>query len=374
MAESIEYGKIIKKGADALSFDAQNPRLVENQENLPDDRAIQNKLWRTMDVAGLVSSILANGFFESEPLYAIIDGEKYVVIEGNRRLAAVKAILDPASIDNGSMEKYIPRITEAIREQLRTSLPVVLMRDRKEAWRFIGFKHVNGAAKWDSYAKAKYIAQVHDDYGVPLDEIALQIGDSNRITTKLYQGLMVLDQADAQTEFKKNDVYNNRIFFSHVYTAINYDIVQQYLGLSLAEVSQTPVPQEKLPNLEEFMIWVLGSRKQGLPPVVKSQNPGIRQLCGVLKSPTAIQALRNTRDLELAYDMSQEPSDVFHGSLVDSLVSLQKALSKLASYDGSRDMLNTSKELADTADDLFEAMKKKYDEKNSRGSGKRTID
>ncbi len=43
-----------------------------------------------MDIGELVMSILANGFFESEALYIVKEEGRYVVIEGNRRLAAVK--------------------------------------------------------------------------------------------------------------------------------------------------------------------------------------------------------------------------------------------------------------------------------------------
>ena len=63
-------------------------------------------------------------------------------------------------------------------------------------WRFLGFKHVNGPAKWTSFAKAIYIAEVHREYNVPLADIAEQIGDRHKTVQRLFRGLMVLDQAE----------------------------------------------------------------------------------------------------------------------------------------------------------------------------------
>lgn len=364
--------KIERIGADKLHFDLHNPRLVEFV-NCKNETEILNILWSNMAVNELVMSILANGFFPNEAMYVVKESGKLVVVEGNRRLAAVKAILSPDIIKNGGMNKYLDKITDNLRNSLSQELPVVVLNNREEAWRFIGFKHVNGAAKWDSYAKAEYIAQVHNNYGISLEDIASQIGDSNQITQKLYQGLMVLNQADRETDFKKEDVYNKRIYFSHVYTSIMYSSMQEYLGLNLSDTSNNPVPQSNLKKLEEVMFWLLGSKKRDLPPVVKSQNPGIRQLCQVLESPDAIQYLRIHNDLEMAYDWSQDGLNVFHESLVAAQSSLQKAMSKISYYDGGDDLLRTAMDMANTADDLFKMMKDKKQSKVNL-SNKRTLD
>lgn len=359
-------------GADALSFDNRNPRLVEFATTNNEEDLI-NVLWSNMAVNELVLSILANGFFENEAMYAVREGDKLIVVEGNRRLAAVKAILNPAVIRNGGMNKFLGQITAELRDQLTTSLPVIVMNNREDTWRLIGFKHVNGAARWDSYAKAEYISQVHNEYRVPLDEIASQIGDSNKTVIKLYQGLMILNQADRETEFKKDDVFAKRIYFSHVYTAMTYSSMQEYLGLNLSDVSDNPVPQKNLKRLEEVMVWILGSKKQNLPPVFSSQNPGIRQLCEVVKSPDAVLRLRQSRDLESAFDWSQDGKDVFYEALVSAQAQLQKALSKLSYYDGDEDMLKTCFEMADAADSLFNGMKERRNKKMGITT-KRTLD
>ena len=79
-----------------LRFDRQSPRLIElgiNDQYTEDE--IIKILWETMDVEELVMSISTGGFFSHEPVIVISEKNEYVVIEGNRRLAAVRVLLKP---------------------------------------------------------------------------------------------------------------------------------------------------------------------------------------------------------------------------------------------------------------------------------------
>ncbi len=96
-----------------LFFDIENPRLVEfTQEEKASEEKILNILWSQMAVDEIVQSILSNGFFQNEALLAVEENSKLVVVEGNRRLAAVKAILHPELVKG--MSRYSGKITDAI--------------------------------------------------------------------------------------------------------------------------------------------------------------------------------------------------------------------------------------------------------------------
>lgn len=352
----IKKAELIYVGADKLLFDSKNPRMVEFGI-LEDETKIINILWQNMAVNEIVMSILANGFFENEPMYAIADGEKYIVIEGNRRLAAVKAILNPDIIANDGMRRYRDKITPAIKEQLSSELPVVVLDTRERGWRLIGFKHVNGAVKWDSLAKAEYIAQVHNTYNIPLEDIATQIGDSNKTTIRLYQGLMVLRQAESETAFSSEDKYYTRLYFSHLYTAIGYEGYQKFLGLNLSQVTTSPVPEDHLQNLEQLMFWLYGSKERDLRPIIKSQNPDLRNLNRVLLDNDSTSMLIATGDFLAAYENSQDGLELFSKSIMEARVAIEKAQAKLNFYDGSEDIANSSLILANQADTLFNSIK-----------------
>lgn len=344
-----------KKAAD-LYFDVRNPRLVEFANEVGNTQEeILNFLWRNMAIESLVLSIIAQGFFESEPLIVIQEDNKWVVIEGNRRLAAIKAILHPDQITTGAMDKYQGDITKELIENLRNKIPVVIFSSREESWREIGFKHVNGAVKWDSYAKAKYIAQVHNDYNVPLKQIAKQIGDTNRKVLRLYQSIMILQQAQEQTTFSLDNIYANRIFFSHLYTAMGYKGYQKYVSLDPQNVSEYPIPQDSLKELEEVMLWLFG--KKGVTPIIRSQNPDLRKLEEVLQKREAVLSLRKHSNLDIAYELCKDPRDLFAGAILEGKQQVEIALSKLSHYDGNDSDLSLTLELGKATRRLYDSMR-----------------
>ena len=86
-----------------LLLDPENPRLPEDLQG-----ADQPELLRYLNdetvLEEIIRSLNDNGFFEHEPLIAYEDDELegYVVLEGNRRLAALKVLLGaPEARDQG---------------------------------------------------------------------------------------------------------------------------------------------------------------------------------------------------------------------------------------------------------------------------------
>src|SRR6266699_3787779 len=81
-----------KVSTDNVLFDPQNPRL--GNDDTTNQAKLQAILMGEPHFANLlIESFLENGFIEYEPLVVRQSGNHYVVIEGNRRLAAVKHIL-----------------------------------------------------------------------------------------------------------------------------------------------------------------------------------------------------------------------------------------------------------------------------------------
>lgn len=355
--------EMLKTKTDLLYFDHLNPRLVEFAiDATTSEDYILNTLWNNMAVDEIVQSIISNGFFQNEALLIVEEDGKNIVIEGNRRLAAVKAILHPEKVKG--MAKYADKITDELKEHLQ-ELPVIKRETRKASWGYIGFKHVNGPAKWGSYAKAQYIATVHDEFGISLPEISKQIGDNNQTVLKLYQGLMVIKQAEAKTDFKRDDIPSKRLYFSHLYTGLQTQGFQRYLGLSSTPKETTsPVPDDKLENLERVMFWLFGSKKKGIDPIIESQNPDLGNLANVLKSELATMTLEARNDLDEAYEVSVGASKVFMKSLLDAKSDLQKAYANVAGYEGQEDLIRTAGTIYKLAENLYLTMKSIMDKKS----------
>lgn len=338
-----------------LHFDHHNPRLAEfGILETTSEAEILEILWESMDVRELVQSMAASGFFPHEALIVAEEGGKHVVIEGNRRLAALKVILDAEARDSHDWD--IPDIPKATKRSLE-SVPVMFS-TRNDSWRFLGFKHVNGAAKWTSFAKAMYIAHVHREYGESLSDIARQIGDGFGTVRKLFHGLMVLEQANNTGVFEIENRFNKRLAFSHLYTGLGYDGFRDYLGLGDESTeSVDPVPKGKLESLGEVCTWLYGDKTEKKPPVIKSQNPNLRQLNSILKNREAVQALRDTEDIEQAFEYTRPSEAIFEESLLRAKRELHKAKSHLATgYDKSEGLLRTAGSIAELADSIYEEM------------------
>ena len=350
-----------------LAFDTSNPRLVEfglSEDSTSDE--IIKILWDAMDVEELVMSIAASGFFRHEPLIVAQEDGRKIVIEGNRRLAAVKLLLKRQA--EPKIVAKIPAISASKREALQ-EIPVVFD-TREGAWRYLGFKHVNGPAKWGSYAKAQYIANVHRNYGASLRDIAKQIGDTHKTVQRLFRGLMVIEQAEYENRFDREDRWHKHFSFSHLYTGLDYPGISAFIGLRPAiDEYERPVPSERLEHLGELCLWLYGSKREDVRPVIVSQNPHLRQLDRVLASPEALAALRDSETLGHAYELSRPASTVFEESLLSAKRHLQKARSMLSTgYNSSEDLLRIAGSVANLADDLYSEMERKRDpEKRKRG-------
>ena len=341
-----------------LSFDLHNPRLVEyDLTSRSTEAEILQVLWDAMDVRELVFSIAASGFFQHESLIITEEHGKTVVIEGNRRLAAVRVLLDPSVLS--SEVAGVPQLSDDAKEQLRR-LPTI-SGSREDAWRYIGFKHVNGPARWSSYAKSEYITRVYRLYHVPLEEIAHQIGDTHKTVQRLFRGMMVLTQAGQWKVFSRDDRWRNHFSFSHLYTGLDYPGIGSFLGLSDAsEEDPSPVPADKKAELEQLCRWLYGSKRESTRPVIESQNPDLKQLNAVLTDKAALAALRDGRELRYAFELSRPVVNVFEESIYSAKRSLEKARGLLSNaYDGSKALLEVAGDVLDLADDLYGEMERK---------------
>lgn len=353
-----------------LLLDSQNPRLAEfGIRGDATQQELLELLWKEMAVEEVAMSIAHSGYFDHEPLFVEPAGAgRYTVIEGNRRLAAVRLLLD-SDLRRRLRAVNLPPVNARLRESLQ-SLPAIVT-TREESWRYLGFKHVNGPATWGSYAKAQYIAHVHNEYGVRLEDIAEQIGDSNSTVQRMYRGLMIVEQAEAAKAFSRSDIAKSRFYFNYIYTGMDYPGISSFLGLGTKGTSERkPVATTKLKNLADLFLWLYGSESKELPSLIRSQNPDLKHLDEVLSSEQGIRALRDKLPLSVARDISQGDERVFRQSLQQAKQDLQKALGTMTTGYSIHDAeaFRLAQEVQDLAHDLVDGMSQKRTRK--RGEGK----
>ena len=353
---------------DRLRLDRENPRLVGEVAD-PSDEWIIARLYRSAELDELLQSISTNGYLDIEPLVVLRapSDDALIVLEGNRRLATLRLLREPALKQKiASAEKLhisVPAVDDGLRATFE-HVSVYPVASREHARAFIGFKHINGPAKWDAYAKARFAADWYRagrDDGVDLEQIAAAVGDRHDTIKRMVSAIYVLEQARENGLFAIEDRYARKFNFSHLYTALSRSQYMEFLGLEAAWARHDPrsdqIPREKLHRLKQVLVWIYGSKTDGAEPVVKSQNPDIKRLGEVLANAEGRHVLEQERSLDTAHASTMSADTRFTASLLRARDAIRDAAGSLRAYDGQdQSLLDIAADVRETAEVVHSRM------------------
>lgn len=337
-----------------LHLDSKNPRISQIDEVLTEDRILEI-LWSEFSVEEVALSIAENGFFPHEPLFVAKEDGKLVVVEGNRRLAAVMILRD-RKLRNKLQATSLPEIAPKRVNDL-AQLPIIRCQ-RDQIWQYIGFKHVNGPQAWNSFAKAEYIAWVRNHLHTDLKHIAKTIGDTHLTVARLYRAYMALKQAEDSGVYNREQRTTKRLYFSHLYTGLDYQGIRKFTGVADVDPpKEKPIPPSKLKHFGELCVWLWGDKEREETPLIRSQNPHLRQLDEVLQSKEGITALRAGHGLARSVDVARGDTALFREALLNAKQSLQDARAKVVTgFAGEPDLQRDIEEIVDLAEALHDDM------------------
>lgn len=220
---------------DKLLLDPNNYRFQDSEgyvsasENRFHENSVQikayDRLRREESLIDLKSSIMRNGYVPVERLvvrpYSHSPDEKYIIIEGNRRYAAVKWVLDDhdAGVDIGSP------ILDSI-----NNLPVIIAEEEApdEIFRasLMGIRHVAGIKQWGGYQRAKLIVNMRDELELDPAEVAERLGLSTQEVNRRYRAFKALQQMQSHEEY---GAYAKPSMYSLFHEAVALPLVRDWL-------------------------------------------------------------------------------------------------------------------------------------------------
>lgn len=366
---AVEMGVTSKVPVEWLKLDRENPRLVGINARTTDESIIA-QLYRGEELGELLQSIAANGYLDIEPLIVWLPPETdhFTVLEGNRRLAALRLFKEPDLVEQISKsERLRISMPEIPDDRLATLAAVSVYRvpTRDAARSFIGFKHINGAAKWESYAKAKFAADWYKSGNATLEEISEKIGDKHDTIKRMVAAIYVLEQAERANIFSLSDRNIAKFNFSHLYTALSRSTYMSYLGLDTAwsryDPQPDPVADDKLSRLREVLVWIYGSKADNVQPLVQSQNPDIKHLGEAITSMEGLHVLRAGGPLAEAYASTKSADETLSSALLRARSTLREAANSLRGYDGhDESLLNVAADISETAQVIYGRMRQKF--------------
>lgn len=155
---------------DDLEFDPENPRFGGSGKQKSQSEIAAMLLEEPHLASQLVDSLVENGFIDYEPLVVrrkSPGANKYVVIEGNRRLAAVKYLRQHLD-EYPSRQNDIDTVPVLIFSTKQTA-------DEKQNVRaYLGVRHLLGIREWPPLSKAQFLEREADAVG-SLDTVLREV-------------------------------------------------------------------------------------------------------------------------------------------------------------------------------------------------------
>lgn len=171
-----------------LLLDTQNPR-IEVEAGTTQDQ-IRQKLLELEDVLGLARAIESNGgLFYGERIICVAEKDKFIVLEGNRRVAACQMLLNPTLIPK-SFKARFPNISPETRAKIQ-SISSDVSPSRAEAEPILTKRHTEqGAKPWSPVAKMRRANRLLDNHSI--EEVAQLLGTSAAQVRKLVRPYKLL--------------------------------------------------------------------------------------------------------------------------------------------------------------------------------------
>jgi len=326
-------GKTERLSPDELLLDPANPRLPEDACT-DSQKDLLLALARDYSLLDVGRSIAENGYFEEEPLAAVPANEdppQYTVVEGNRRLAALKLLTDGHLRDLirdslGASMKEWDALSESERIGEIEDVPVVLYGDREDLLTFMGYRHITGVQEWDPLAKARFVNSLIEDYRMDFLAAARRIGSNTPSVRQVYLAYRVYRQARDQGV----DVSMVEDSYGVFTRSMSSAPLKAHIGIAPATQNTQnpaelakPVPADRADELSELVSWVAGDSSTS---AVITDSRQITELGRVAATEEALEHLRDTRDLGSAHELTDGAAERVIKSLLQARKKLESAL------------------------------------------------
>ncbi len=328
---------------DHLYLDPMNPRLGRHRMSRETPQYELLDIMREWVLDELALSYLESGVFWShEPLIVVEEslyGEEHlVVVGGNRRLAALKALR--LTLDGNPLSKSWSSILQdlPVPKGLFDRVPYVLADSRTDVQAFLGFQHVTGIKQWDADEKAGFIAHLIDEQGMSYQQVARKIGSKIPTVRSHYIAYRVLLQMEETVEGFETEKTDKR--FTILRKTLGTEGAKHYLQVDdSAEptAAKQPVLPDRLESLAYFYHWLFGTSQ--IPNIV-ADTQQIADFGKALESSDAIEYLEtaNQPKFEVALRISGGDEEEMLRYINEAINNVELSLMRAPAFKNSRDV------------------------------------
>lgn len=236
-----------------IYLDPNNPRFTYTESPMTSDADIPNQsvqdrvldnLRQNFDLDSLRMSMEANGFLPIDRVVVRrLSDTTYVVLEGNRRIAAAKTV---AALEGKSTD-VDPSVFESL-----SSIACLLYtgQDDDAAWIFQGIRHIQGILDWSPYHKARLLVDQMQDEDLTLTEVGKRFGLTPHGAGQWVRGYNAFKQAREESDYINEIEHRSYTYFQELFSRSSSSL-RDWLGWN-----DTAYRFEDLINLNEFVSWI----------------------------------------------------------------------------------------------------------------------
>lgn len=249
---------------DNLRLDRKNPRLVGDSALDLNQAELLYLLLDEADVRDIARKIQRNGFYHFVPLIVVKENRHFVVVEGNRRLAALKLLRNP-ELAPPSSRRFFTTLSGDFDPTNIEKINVIIAPSRAEASPVLYTIHANEAARpWERLMKRRFIAgQI--PYGATIDDIANRFNVSETEVRSAVCEVLLLDLAqNLELPQDVKDMVQSRSFaLSTLERIINTSSFSQMTGFKMNGTSfAVSIPEKQFKNVMKQIFLDIATKNE----------------------------------------------------------------------------------------------------------------
>jgi hypothetical protein len=312
----------------SLVLDNQNPRLPSHLRGKSESVIIEYML-REAATLELMLAIGQKGFFRGEPLLVVKDHSVFRVIEGNRRLTALKLLKTPslAPINQRRIAKIMEEVTYFGPHV--DSIPCQVFDSERPIHEYLGYRHITGVQSWDLTQKAAFLTQRWKDSYGDLDieaasrELAKSIGSRRDYVKRLLVGFQIFEEIRDNSFFNIHGLSESSFYFNYIADSLSRWNIAKYLGIDLS--ADDPCSGLNSKSLKEWTKWFFEKNSENQPRI-RATAEELSSLNAVLANADAFRAFsEDGKKLSDAFELTKEIDLIFANCISNAIDSLETA-------------------------------------------------
>lgn len=373
-----------------LKVDNMNPRLAEEYHG-GTQLDILSVLYDEFDLGEIAYSMAENGYFDEEPIVVVpeklpktfrwtedtnkIQAEledlitkdkkiRFIVIEGNRRIATAKLLTDKMLRERIKMKRGdFPTPRRYALDDLMV-IPSIVYKSRDGISPYLGVRHITGVLRWEAYAKAKYITtrieeerKKRRNIEESIKEVQRIVGDRTDVIKKQYIFYKVFEQARDDIDFNTDAIIDR---FSLITVALNSPSIRRFIGVPSykdAKFNKPLVADKNLQKFEILLSWIFGRGKDS-PPIITDSRKITQLLAPILADKESTEYLLKYGNVEEAYERSGGEKEFLKKKINSARRGIENALQYAYKYRNDADIMKLVNDLLKSVEQLSKNISK----------------